>query len=95
MSVIFGVDEAVSTRVAPLGTRKYPRAPKARKDAAALERTTAVLLPSPEEPAEQIELELAAADEAPKGAFRRPKEFWAMTRGSRLQNAALILSQGN
>lgn len=93
--MIFGVDEAVSTRVAPLGVRKYPRAPKAREDAAALERTTALLLAPPEEPAERIELELAAADEAPKGAFRRPKEFWAMRRGSRLHGAAPILSQGD
>ena len=82
MAVTFGADGVASRCVVPLGTRKYPRAPKARKDAAALERTTALLQPSPEGPAERIELELAAADEAPKGAFRRPKEFWAMTRAS-------------
>ena len=76
---IFGADVAASWRVVPLDVRKYPRAAKARKDAAALDRTMALLLPSAEEPEDRIELELAGA-EAPKGAFRRPKEFWTMTR---------------
>jgi hypothetical protein len=79
-SAIVDAGGAASTRGVPLGVRKYPRAAKARKEAAALDSTTALLLPSVDDPAALIELDPVATEEALEGSFLRPKDFWVMTK---------------